>query len=206
MLLQDQTIKNFVNLTASDAPVPGGGCIAAMCASISAALAQMVAGLTVGKKKYVDVAADMAKIVDDMPALEKDFLDAIERDSEAFDRVMNAFALPKTTDDEIAARKAKIDEATMYAAVVPMTLARNAMKLLPVVKFVAEKGNKNCKSDIAVSTMMLRTAVRGALYNVRINLAALPESNEKTSLTSEVIKMEQQVETEEKDILANIVL
>lgn len=206
MLLQEQSIKDFVALTASDAPVPGGGSVAALCAAISSALTQMVAGLTVGKKGYESAQEKMSDIIREMPKYQKEFLEGIDRDSEAFDLVMNAFRMPKTTDEEKAIRRAKINEATKCAAEVPMNLARKAVRLLPVCEYVAQNGNKNALSDIAVATMMLRTATRGALYNVRINLASLPDSEYKTQTTDEVLKIEKEIEQREKKILASISL
>lgn len=204
MLLQDQSIKDFAALTASDAPVPGGGSVSAMCAAISSALTQMVAGLTAGKKGYETETEKMTEIVNTMPKNTAEFLDGIDRDSEAFDRVMNAFRMPKSTNEEKAVRRQKINEATVYAAEVPMNLAREAVKLFPVIDYVSSSGNKNALSDIAVATMILRTAVRGALFNVRINLASLPESEYKSSLSAEVIDLEKLADEQEKSILSNI--
>lgn len=204
MLLQDQSIKDFAALTASDAPVPGGGSVSAMCAAISSALTQMVAGLTAGKKGYETETEKMTEIVNTMPKNTAEFLDGIDRDSEAFDLVMNAFRMPKATDEEKAVRRQKINEATVYAAEVPMKLAREAVKLFPVIDYVSSSGNKNALSDIAVATMILRTAVRGALFNVRINLASLPESDYKSALSLEVIELEKQADEQEKSILSNI--
>jgi len=204
MLLQDQSIKDFAALTASDAPVPGGGSVSAMCAAISSALTQMVAGLTAGKKGYETETEKMTEIVNTMPKNTAEFLDGIDRDSEAFDLVMNAFRMPKATDEEKAVRRQKINEATVYAAEVPMNLAREAVKLFPVIDYVSSSGNKNALSDIAVATMILRTAVRGALFNVRINLASLPESEYKSALSTEVIDLEKLADEQEKSILSNI--
>ena len=204
MLLQDQSIKDFAALTASDAPVPGGGSVSAMCAAISSALTQMVAGLTAGKKGYETETEKMTEIVNTMPKNTAEFLDGIDRDSEAFDLVMNAFRMPKATDEEKAVRRQKINEATVYAAEVPMNLAREAVNLFPVIDYVSKNGNKNALSDIAVATMILRTAVRGALFNVRINLASLPESDYKSALSLEVIELEKQADEQEKSILSNI--
>lgn len=204
MLLQDQSIKDFTALTASDAPVPGGGSVSAMCAAISSALTQMVAGLTAGKKGYETETEKMTEIVNSMPKNTTDFLDGIDRDSEAFDLVMNAFRMPKATDEEKAVRRQKINEATIYAAEVPMNLARKAVKLFPIVDYVSKNGNKNALSDVAVATMTLRTAVRGALFNVRINLSSLPENDYKSALSAEVIELEKLADEQEKTILANI--
>lgn len=204
MLLQDQTIKDFVALTASDAPVPGGGSVSALCAAVSAALVQMVAGLTAGKKGYEAASGKMAEIAAALPAMQKEFLEGIDKDSQAFDKVMGAFRLPKSTDEEKAYRRQKINEATLYAAEVPLGIARKALEMTQMCKFVASNGNKNALSDAAVAAMTLRTAVRGALFNVRINLAGLPEGEYRSKLFAEVEETELQIEHDEKEILESI--
>lgn len=204
MLLQDQTIKNFVELAASDAPVPGGGSVSALCAALSSALVQMVAGLTAGKKGYEAASEKMTEIAGKMPALQKEFLEGIDKDSRAFDAVMSAFRLPKSTEEEKAARRKKINEATLTAAEVPMEISKTAVTMLDMCKFVAQYGNKNALSDAAVATMTLRTAVRGALFNVLINLGSLPDSEHKADLLAQVKQMEERIEKEEKEILENI--
>ncbi|MEG1528275.1 MAG: cyclodeaminase/cyclohydrolase family protein [Clostridia bacterium] len=201
MLLQDLNIKDFIAQTASNSPVPGGGSVSALCASLGGALAQMVTALTIGKKKYEQSWQEMEKIGQEMQQAEQEFLQDIDLDSQAFDKVMFALKLPKVTPEEQAFRAGEIEQATKYATEVPLSVARRIVKLFPSCKFVASQGNRNAISDIAVATMLLRTSTLGALYNVKINLAGLPESQYKSEIEEEVKRLEQIAVTSEKEIL-----
>ena len=203
-MLNELSVKDFVLQTASDAPVPGGGSISALCGTLSSALAKMVAGLTVGKKNYEAVSDRMQTVVDEMPRYIETLSDLIEKDSESFDFVMKAFKLPKDTDEAKAARRKAIDDATEYAAQIPLKTAQTVAELFPTLEFVAEFGNKNAMSDIAVATMLARTAIFGALYNVRINIASLPDGEFKASASKEVERLHDLAETREREILAKV--
>lgn len=205
-MLYDLSLSDFIAKTASSDPVPGGGSVSAMCGSLSAALAKMVAGLTVGKKNYLAVSDQMQKVVDEMPAYIESLKEAIQEDSNSFDGVMAAFKLPKETEEDKAKRRKAIDDATVIAAKVPLKTAETVAQLFPTLEFVAANGNKNAMSDIAVATMLARTAVFGALYNVRINLAGLPDSDFKTETHQKVNALHETAETKEKHILSLIVL
>ncbi len=205
-MLYDLSLSDFIAKTASSDPVPGGGSVSAMCGSLSAALAKMVAGLTVGKKNYLAVSDQMQKVVDEMPAYIESLKEAIQEDSNSFDGVMAAFKLPKETEEDKAKRRKAIDDATVIAAKVPLKTAETVAQLFPTLEFVAANGNKNAMSDIAVATMLARTAVFGALYNVRINLAGLPDSDFKTETYQKVNALHETAETKEKHILSLIVL
>ena len=205
-MLYDLSLSDFIAKTASSDPVPGGGSVSAMCGSLSAALTKMVAGLTVGKKNYLAVSDQMQKVVDEMPAYIESLKEAIQEDSNSFDGVMAAFKLPKETEEDKAKRRKAIDDAMVIAAKVPLKTAETVAQLFPTLEFVAANGNKNAMSDIAVATMLARTAVFGALYNVRINLAGLPDSDFKTETYQKVTALHETAETKEKHILSLIVL
>ena len=123
-MLTDLTVKDFLNKVAGSDPVPGGGSIAALNGALASALAAMVANLTIGKKKYAEVQEDMQAIAQEAERLMGDFTADIDRDSDAYDRVFACFKMPKETDEEKAARSAAIQEATKYAAQVPLEVAR----------------------------------------------------------------------------------
>ena len=205
-MLYDLSLSDFIAKTASSDPVPGGGSVSAMCGSLSAALAKMVAGLTVGKKNYLAVSDQMQKVVDEMPAYIESLKEAIQEDSNSFDGVMAAFKLPKETEEDKAKRRKAIDDATVIAAKVPLKTAETVAQLFPTLEFVAANGNKNAMSDIAVATMLARTAVFGALYNVRINLAGLPDSDFKTETYQKVTALHETAEIAETKILKSIIL
>ena len=129
-MLTDLTVKDFLNKVAGSDPVPGGGSIAALNGALASALAAMVANLTIGKKKYAEVQEDMQAIAQEAERLMGDFTADIDRDSDAYDRVFACFKMPKETDEEKAARSAAIQEATKYAAQVPLEVARRACALM----------------------------------------------------------------------------
>ena len=203
-MLNQLSVKDFILQTASDAPVPGGGSISALCGALSSALAKMVAGLTVGKKNYEAVSDRMQKVVEEMPSYIDTLSDLIEKDSESFDKVMLAFRLPKDTDEAKALRRKAIDDATVYAAEIPLKTAQTVAQLFDTLEFVAEFGNKNAMSDIAVATMLARTAIFGALYNVKINLASLPDGEFKQTTSVEVQKLHDLATRRETEILAKV--
>ncbi len=205
-MLYELSVKEFIETTASNAPVPGGGSVSALCGSLSAALTKMVAGLTVGKKNYIAVNDEMQEIVEKMPHYQTQLMEAIQKDSNSFDTVMAAFRLPKVTEEEKVLRNQAIENATKLAAEVPLKTAQTVTETFDTLAFVAEKGNKNTMSDIAVATMLARTAIFGALYNVKINLSGLPENEYKTNMLKEVERLHTQAECKEKEILSKIIL
>ena len=174
-MLVDLTLKEFLNKVAGSDPVPGGGSIAALNGAIASALAAMVANLTIGKKGYEEHEELMQHIAGVALQEQNTFIEDIDRDSEAYDSVFACFKMPKATDEEKAARSAAIQEATKFAALVPMQVARNAYELMTVIMDVARLGNRNAVTDACVAMMTARTCVLGALLNVRINLTSIKD-------------------------------
>lgn len=195
MNLQDLTVKEFIDKVTGNDPVPGGGSVSALNGSLAASLAAMVANLTVGRKKYAEVNDEMEELSARLTGLSAQLLNDVDRDAEAYDRVFAAFKLPKETDEEKAVRTEAIQRETKYAAQVPMEVARTAHAMLPLIDTVARKGNSNAVTDACVAMMCARTAVLGALLNVRINL---------TSITDEAFVKERSAEAErlERETLA----
>lgn len=206
MQFKNQTLEQFALDTSSNSPVPGGGSVSALCASLSVALAQMVARLTIGKKNYEAVSDKMSAIVVTMSELQSDFLEAIDKDANSFDAVMKAFKLPKESQEEKDYRRSEIIKATKYAAEIPLSLAEKCSTVFDDFNFVAENGNKNALSDIAVAAMLIRTAILGALYNVKINLNSLPDDEYKEKMKLKVSALEEMAEGKEKEILSKITL
>lgn len=199
--MKNLSIEQFTIETASDAPVPGGGSIAAVSGSLSAALAKMVANLTVGKKKYVEVEEEMKEISDKAEVIRVKMLDDIERDCAAFNLVMDAFKLPKGTDEEKAARTAAIQNGLKEAASVPMEIAENAYSIMALSERVVLAGNSNAVTDGLVSAMMARTAVLSALLNVKINLDSIKDEAFVAELADKVADLEKKALETEKSIL-----
>lgn len=202
MILTDLTVKGFLAETAGQEPVPGGGSISALNGSIAAALAEMVANLTIGKKKYVEVEAEMQTIATEAAAIQKELVLDIDRDSDAYNKVFAAFKLPKETEEEKAVRSAQIQEMTKYAASVPMEVARRVHSLLPLIEAVVAKGNQNAITDGCVAMMCARTATIGALLNVRINLTSIKDEDFVKTHTEEANAIEADAIRREAEILA----
>lgn len=205
-MLGNMTVTEFLEKTASNDPVPGGGSIAALSAATAAALTEMVANLTVGKKKYVEVEAEMQEIAKAFGEKRDELIKDIDRDSDAYNKVMEAFKLPKETETEIEARKNAIQEATKQAALVPLEVAKKAFGLMETIEKVVVKGNQNAVTDGAVAAMMARTAVLSALYNVKINLGSIKDSDFVEKVSKEVTELETKIEVIEKDILSKVQL
>lgn len=174
-LLIDMTCRDFADETASESPAPGGGSIAAYMGALGAALATMVANLSSHKagwddrwEEFSDWAVKGQQIKDDLLAL-------VDEDTNAFNLVMAAFGLPKTTDEEKAARTSAIQEATRYATEVPFRTMQRSFDAFEIIRAMAEQGNPNSVSDAGVGALCARSAVMGAFLNVRINAAGLQD-------------------------------
>ena len=203
-MLVDLTVKDFLDKVAGSDPVPGGGSVAALNGAIASALAAMVASLTIGKKGYETHEELMRHIFDIGVQSKNVFVEDIDRDSEAYDSVFACFKMPKASDEEKAARSTAIQEATKFAALIPMQVARNAYELMNIIMDVARLGNRNAVTDACVAMMAARSAVLGALMNVRINLASLKDKEFVSKLQNEADALEQHACEKEKELLDEI--
>ena len=194
-------IQEFLAVTAGNDPVPGGGSVSALCGSLSAALGQMVAQLTIGKKKYADVEENMKDIAAVFSSYLDEFNQDIDKDSDAYNAVFSAFQLPKETEEEKAERTQKIQEATKIAAEVPLQVAQKACKLMELISVAAKTGNRNAVTDACVAMMCARTAVLGALLNVRINLSSIQDTEFVNDLKKEVNRLEKEAIEKETNLL-----
>ncbi len=200
-MLADSTLKDFLAETAGSSPVPGGGSIAALNGAVALALAEMVANLTVGKKKYAEVEDEMRQIADRACAARESMLESMDLDSQAYDRVFAAFKLPKETEAEKTERARVIEEATREAANIPMTVAQRMCAKMEMIKEVAMKGNRNAVTDACVAMMNARTAVLGALLNVRINLLSLKDEAFASEMRRSADQWEKYALQQEKELL-----
>ncbi|KAB3533509.1 cyclodeaminase/cyclohydrolase family protein [Alkaliphilus serpentinus] len=205
-MLASMKLNEFLQETASSNPVPGGGSIAAMSAATAAALTEMVANLTVGKKKYVEVEEEMKGIAAEASKLREKLLADIDKDADSFNEVMAAFKLPKETEEEIEKRKEAIQEATKKAALVPLEVAQTAFDMMGIIETVVVKGNQNAVTDGAVAAMMARTAVLSALFNTKINLTSIKDEAFVSETTAKVKELEDKATEVEGRILSKVVL
>ncbi|MDK2918949.1 MAG: methenyltetrahydrofolate cyclohydrolase [Candidatus Petromonas sp.] len=206
VMLADKTVKEFLEETASKSPVPGGGSIAALSAATAAALTEMVANLTIGKKGYEDLQEEVKEVLKRATSFRNSFIEDIDRDAKSFNKVMDAFKLPKENDEEKEKRKIAIQEGLKNAASVPLEIAKEAYKMMEIIEKVVEKGNKNAVTDGAVAAMMARTSVLSALYNVKINLGSIKDKEFVEMLAREVEELEEKINQLEKNILAKVTL
>ena len=200
--MKNMTVEQFAMQTASNEPVPGGGSISALAGALAAALTEMVAGLTIGKKKYAEVEEEMKKAVAPMHEICEHLLDDIKRDSESFDLYMQALTLPKETEEEKAARTKAMQDGLKAAVAVPLSVAKRAYEFMPYAEVMVTKGNKTAVTDALVATMMARTAVLGALFNVKINLESIKDEAFVEETAKEVAVIEKNALAYEKKILA----
>ena len=203
-MLADLTIKDFLQQLASQVPVPGGGSAAALSAAIGASLSQMVANLTIGRKGFEEVEAWMKAVAKLAEEYRDKLVKDIDRDAQAYTEVMAAYKLPKNTDKEKDRRDQAIQEGLKNAALVPLSVAEDALKIMDLAGKVIKEGNKNAVTDGAVAAMTARTAVLAALYNVKINLSAIKDTTFEERVAREVRRMEDEVKHKEKAILSDV--
>jgi formiminotetrahydrofolate cyclodeaminase len=196
------SIKDYLSKTASGDPLPGGGSSAALNAALGAALTEMVANLTIGRKGFTAVDADMRSVAKQAAALRSKLTLDIDRDSEAYTRVLAAFKLPKATEAEKADRARAVQDAFKQAALVPLGVARDGLAVMDLGRVVIAQGNPNAASDGAAGVLAARMAVRTAVYNVRINLNSVSDEAFTAELRREADRLESEAESKEKKILA----
>jgi glutamate formiminotransferase/formiminotetrahydrofolate cyclodeaminase len=180
--LLDMDLRHFANELSMDAPAPGGGSTAALCGALSAALSSMVCHLTVGRKGYERIQREVKQMAVEAQTLMDALLEAVNLDSEAFNKVMEALRLPKKTAEQAAERDLAVEAATREATLVPLGVLEKSISLLKLAKKVARQGNKNSLSDAGVAGLAAQAAAEGAYYNVRINLPSLQDAEFRASL------------------------
>lgn len=202
-MLGDLYLKEFIQKTSSNDPVPGGGSIAALAGALSSALTEMVGHLTIGKKGYEEVEVKMNEVINICSKMKNDFIEDIDKDANSFDEVMKGFKMPKDTDEEKAKRTAVIQEGYKTAALVPFNVAKNSYEVLKLSEIVIQSGNSNAITDGLVAAMMARTAVLGALYNVKINIGSIKDLDFVENMKKEIEILENKTITLEKKIMEN---
>ncbi|MBS7527356.1 cyclodeaminase/cyclohydrolase family protein [Fusibacter paucivorans] len=201
-MFKQLTLEQFIEETASGAPVPGGGSVAALTGSLSAALSAMVANLTVGKKKYAEMEGDMTRILASMSPKKDQFLALIDKDSAAFDLVMKALKMPKETEADAVKRQAVLQSSLIDAADAPYAIAELAASLFEDIETLVVYGNSNAQTDALVAAMLARTAIHAALYNVKINLLSIKDESYVTKMREKVNTLSVLADEREKAILS----
>lgn len=203
-VLANMRLNAFVDETASESPAPGGGSIAAYCGSLGVALATMVANLSASKKGWEERWNEFSDWADKGQKLKKQLLHLVDEDTAAFNKIMDAFKLPKTTDQEKADRKQAVAEATRYAIEVPLSVMKISLQSMELIQSMATNGNPNSVSDAGVGAMCARTAVLGAGLNVRINAASYSDKTFVETVLKQAAEMESKAISNEKNILDEV--
>jgi glutamate formiminotransferase / formiminotetrahydrofolate cyclodeaminase len=200
--LVSMSLAAFADETASESPAPGGGSISAYMGALGAALATMVANLSSHKRGWDDRWQEFSGWAEKGQRHKEELLWLVDEDTAAFNRIMNAFGLPKGNDEEKAARTAAIQEATKFATEVPFRVMETAFASMEVIKAMAETGNPNSVSDAGVGALAARSAVMGAYLNVRINAAGLADKNFAGEIVAKGLAIQNKAIKTEEEILA----
>lgn len=195
------TCKDFANETASESAAPGGGSISAYMGALGAALATMVANLSAHKRGWDERWEEFSKVAEEGQVVMNELLHLVDEDTAAFNKIMDVFAMPKTTPEEKAARAEAMEAATLYATQVPLRTMKASTRAFPVIMAMAQKGNPASASDAGVGALAARAAVRGADMNVRINAAGLKNREVAEALIAEAAELVKHAEEQEMAIL-----
>ncbi|MDA0926128.1 MAG: cyclodeaminase/cyclohydrolase family protein [archaeon] len=196
----DMTLRDFQTALASSSPTPGGGTAAAVALGQAASLTVMVCDLTLGNEKWSEgwTVAEAAQFLA-IPLLNRAG-ELAQADSDAFDGVMDSFKLAKSTDAEKAERRQAIHQATFIAAEIPYETARMALELMKHLPELAKRGNANAVSDVGVAGLLASAAAKGAVFNVEINLASLPDAMG-ADLRTKLLNLKNEVKVTSREIM-----
>jgi len=204
-MLDEKTLREFINELGSNSPAPGGGSVAALGASIASALGAMVFSLTVGKKAYKEYSNEdkikVDKSLEQCLLYNDRFLELMNKDTEVFLVLMSAFKLPKETIEEKSLRSAKIQEGYQKALEIPMSVAEESFKIYEYVNTAAKLGNKNAISDAGVSALMLQASIESAILNVKINLSSIKDETYKEEISAKCSELVNQGRVKRDEIL-----
>lgn len=200
-MLIENSCKDFVIKLASKEATPGGGGATALLAALASALTSMVCNFTVGKEKYADVEDVMTQILLDATKVQAEMLQLVDMDAKAFSELMAVYKMPKETQEEKVLRADNLEEKAKQAALVPMFIARAAIKVQIIAITALQKGNQDLSSDAILSGLFARTALRSAYYNVAINLQIIKDEAWKVNIKKELDELLVEGEKLEKQLL-----
>lgn len=202
MTLREMSLKEFGDLTASNATTPGGGSVSALCGSLAAALSAMVGRLTINRQGYESVQTPMKEAIVELEGIRQNLLIAIDEDAESFNAYMSALKMPKNTDEEKVLRQSAMEQALKEASLVPLHVAQETAKIFQWARLMLESGNPHAATDAMVSVLAARTATLGALLNVRINLQSIKDRDFVQTTLAEVLRLETIANEEENQLMA----
>ncbi|MCL4394814.1 MAG: cyclodeaminase/cyclohydrolase family protein [Chloroflexi bacterium] len=201
MPLATKPLSEFLAELASVEPIPGGGSVAALGGALGASLVAMVCRLTIGRKGYEAAFAELEQILPRADALQVELRDYMQVDVDAYGRVMEAYRLPKDTEDQRTERTRAVQEALKHASDVPLHVAESCAEVLSLARVAVEKGNKNAASDAGVGALMAEAGLRGAAFNVSINLAAIKDAEYVADRQARVARLIQAADQSHRETL-----
>lgn len=199
-----KSLQSFIDEISSSSPTPGGGSVSAFCGLLGTSLGLMVCNLTIGKKKYENVQDEIQKIKNDLETFKEEFIQLYDKDSRAFDKVMEAFKLPKETDEEKSRRTNEIENATIEATEVPIEVIKLCLDTLPNLIRLSEIGNQNSLSDAGVAIQLMKSCAEGAMMNVLINTKSLNDRDRAMNLVLKAAQIITEIEKMSDDALSLI--
>lgn len=207
-MFKNLELENFINELSSSKPTPGGGSVAALVGSFSAALNNMVYSLTTNKKAFQNLKEEEKNIilnsVERTTELQNNLLQGMEEDKSAFEGLMDSYKLPKDTEEQLAIRKKEIQVNTIKALEAPLNLARESVKLYEEIRIAVKYGNKGAISDAGVSAILINSAIESAIMNVKINLAYLNDEDYKNSVKQEIAEIAKASSTEKEELVKKV--
>jgi len=202
--LLDMRLSEFANETASESPAPGGGSVAAYAATMGVSLATMVANLSAHKRGWDDRWEVFSEVAVRGMELQRQLMLLVDADTAAFNGIMEAYGLPKSTDDQKAIRAAAIQAATKHAIEVPMRVARLANEAMEVAREMADSGNPNSITDAGVGAMAIRTGVKGAILNAQVNLQDLKDEDYSATVRKECDDLWSSIDAAEAEVMLRV--
>ena len=202
--LVNMTLSAFADETASESPAPGGGSVSAYCGALGISLATMVANLSAHKRGWDDRWEEFSAWAEKGQALKNQLVAAVDEDTKAFSKIMDAFGLPKGTAEEKAARTKAIADATRYAAEVPLKVAQMSADTFDIIEAMVDMGNPNSITDAGVGALCARTAVKGAVMNVRINLDGFEDTAFVEATLKKAMGLDALADKREQEITAKV--
>lgn len=191
-MVENMGIQGFLDVLSSKEPVPGGGGASALAGALGNALGQMVSNLTIGKKKYADVEAQVLELLERMKEIQKQFITLADRDAEVFAPLAQCYSLPSATEEEKAYKTRIMEERLLDASYVPLEIMEKAVEMLGIMDILADKGSRMAVSDVGVGVQFIRTALLGAVMNVYINTKSMKDRAKAQELNHRAEKMIQE--------------
>ncbi|MCR5482644.1 MAG: cyclodeaminase/cyclohydrolase family protein [Clostridia bacterium] len=204
MRFADRTCEEFVEILAGKSPVPGGGGASALAGAIGMALGSMVVSLTVGKKKYAEVETEFRELQHRADEMQKNLLEMMDRDAEAFEPLSKAYAMPKDTPKELAEKDRVMEKCLVTAAEVPLEIMKLCCECIDMVSVIAEKGSRLALSDAGAAAAVLRGALEGASLNIFINAASMKDMEKADKLKAEAGRMLEEYSQKAEEIFSSV--